>query len=67
MPTKMSKARWIHIGMPLLILFTVSMIDKSNINILLANKPFLQDLGISDGDRDCQYRSRRAVAFWHYD
>lgn len=49
MPTKMSKARWIHIGMPLLILFTVSMIDKSNINILLANKPFLQDLGISDG------------------
>ena len=48
-PEKMSKARWIHIGLPLLILFTVSMIDKSNINILLANKPFLQDLGIKDG------------------
>ncbi|QRG67988.1 MFS transporter [Brevibacillus choshinensis] len=48
-PGKMSKARWIYIGLPLLILFTVSMIDKSNINVLLANKPFLQDLGIKDG------------------
>lgn len=48
-PNKMTRARWIYIGLPLLILFTVSMIDKSNINILLANKPFLQDLGISDG------------------
>jgi sugar phosphate permease len=46
---KMTRARWIQIGLPLLILFTVSMIDKSNINILLANKPFLQDLGIKDG------------------
>ncbi|SFK95055.1 Major Facilitator Superfamily protein [Brevibacillus centrosporus] len=45
----MTRARWIQIGLPLLILFTVSMIDKSNINILLANKPFLQDLGIKDG------------------
>ena len=48
-PEKITKARWIYVGLPLLILFTVSMIDKSNINILLANKPFLQDLGISDG------------------
>ncbi|WNC15179.1 MFS transporter [Brevibacillus brevis] len=48
-PEKVTKARWIYIGLPLLILFTVSMIDKSNINVLLANKPFLQDLGIKDG------------------
>lgn len=49
LPEKMTRARWIYVGLPLLILFTVSMIDKSNINILLANKPFLQDLGITDG------------------
>ena len=49
MPDKMTRARWVYVGLPLLILFTVSMIDKSNINILLANKPFLQDLGITDG------------------
>lgn len=49
MPEKMTKARWLYAGLPLLILFTVSMIDKSNINILLANKPFLQELGITDG------------------
>ena len=49
LPEKMTRARWMYVGLPLLILFTVSMIDKSNINILLANKPFLQDLGITDG------------------
>ncbi|MDQ6596595.1 MFS transporter [Bacillus salipaludis] len=50
MPTKkMTKIRWFYIAFPLLLLFTVSMMDKANINILLANKPFLQDLGI-DGN-----------------
>lgn len=46
--TKATNARWIYISLPLMLLFTVSMIDKSNINILFAEKQFLQDLAISD-------------------
>ncbi|HWO95439.1 MAG TPA: MFS transporter [Bacillus sp. (in: firmicutes)] len=46
-PEKMTKTRWFYIAFPLLLLFTVSMMDKANINILLANKPFLQNLGIN--------------------
>ena len=45
----MTNTRWFFTAFPLLILFTVSMMDKANINILLANKPFLTDLGI-DGN-----------------
>ncbi|MCM3321151.1 MULTISPECIES: MFS transporter [Cytobacillus] len=46
--TKATNARWIYISLPLMLLFTVSMIDKSNINILFAERQFLQDLAISD-------------------
>ncbi|TDL91998.1 MFS transporter [Vibrio vulnificus] len=47
--SKMTNTRWFFTAFPLLVLFTVSMMDKANINILLANKPFLTDLGI-DGN-----------------
>lgn len=44
---KMSKTRWFYVVLPLLLLFVVSTMDKANINILLANKSFLEDLSIN--------------------
>ncbi|MCL6592969.1 MAG: MFS transporter [Alicyclobacillus sp.] len=39
--------RWTHIGLTLLVAWTIGMIDKSSLSIVMANKDFLNETGLA--------------------
>lgn len=46
-PDKTSRIRWQTVGPSLLVVWIVAMLDKSNISLVIADKGFLQEFGLS--------------------
>src|ERR1039458_1457345 len=42
-----SSIRWSRINLTMLVLWIVTMIDKTNLGVLIANKQFLNDFGLA--------------------
>ncbi|MCL6637727.1 MAG: MFS transporter [Alicyclobacillus sp.] len=42
-----TSVRWTHIGLTLLVAWTIGMIDKSSLSIVMANKDFLKETGLA--------------------